>query len=141
MERSMEIEMPIKINAYDIDVMGIVSNIVYVRWFEDLRLEFLAKYYPYDEIVRSGKSPMLIKTEAEYKAPLTIYDKPVGKCWMSSVGRLKWEMEYEILTENQVHCKGKQLGCFFDLNAKKAVRIPKEIAEPYNQYVKVESVE
>ena len=53
MNRPMEIEMPITINGYDVDVMGIVNNIVYIRWFEDLRLQFLAKYYPYDEIVRS----------------------------------------------------------------------------------------
>ncbi len=31
-QKPLLIEMPIKINFYDIDAMGIVSNIVYVRW-------------------------------------------------------------------------------------------------------------
>ena len=35
--RVMELEMPLKVRAYDVDAMGYVSNIVYVRWFEDLR--------------------------------------------------------------------------------------------------------
>jgi len=42
--RPMLIQKPLKINGYDIDVMGIVSNIVYIRWFEDLRFEFLDRY-------------------------------------------------------------------------------------------------
>ena len=29
-------EREIEVNNYDIDAMGIVSNIVYIRWFEDL---------------------------------------------------------------------------------------------------------
>ncbi|MCG8482488.1 MAG: acyl-CoA thioesterase [Clostridia bacterium] len=134
MNRPMEIEMPITINGYDVDVMGIVNNIVYIRWFEDLRLQFLAKYYPYDEIVRSGRSPMLMKTEAEYKLPLTIYDKPIGRCWISNMGRLKWEMGYEIVSGENIHCRGKQLGCFYDMNAKKVARLPDKITGPYNEF-------
>jgi acyl-CoA thioester hydrolase len=44
--KPMLVELEIKIKAYDIDVMGIVSNIVYVRWFEDLRTLFLIHFYP-----------------------------------------------------------------------------------------------
>ena len=37
-ERQLIAEKEITINAYDIDARGIVSNIVYIRWFEDLRM-------------------------------------------------------------------------------------------------------
>ncbi len=49
--RLMETVLPIQVKAYEIDAMGVVSNIVYVKWLEDARHEFLAKYYPYDEMI------------------------------------------------------------------------------------------
>ncbi|MER2030573.1 MAG: thioesterase family protein [Solibacillus sp.] len=120
-------EQPIHINAYDIDAMGIVSNIVYVRWFEDLRMAFLNEHYPLAEMMAVQISPILMKTEIEYKAPLTIFDKPLGRCWMVKVGQSSWEMELEITTEKHTHCIGKQSGCFFDLEKKKVAKIPEPL--------------
>jgi len=40
-KRTLNIDLPITVKTYDIDFMGIVSNISYVRWMEDLRLQFL----------------------------------------------------------------------------------------------------
>lgn len=37
----MYVEIPIKVKSYDTDCMKIVNNTVYVKWFEDLRLEIL----------------------------------------------------------------------------------------------------
>jgi len=39
--RAFEISTPIAIRTYDIDFAGIVSNIVYLRWLEDMRLLWL----------------------------------------------------------------------------------------------------
>ena len=91
-ERILIAEKQIMINAYDIDAMGIVSNIVYVRWFEDLRMVFLNEHYPFAEMMAKKISPILMKTEAEYKAPLTIFDQPVGRCWMVDSGDTRWEI-------------------------------------------------
>lgn len=40
-EGLLVVEKEIEVNGYDIDVMGVVSNIVYIRWFEDLRIVFI----------------------------------------------------------------------------------------------------
>lgn len=94
--RTLLAEQPIQINAYDIDAMGIVSNIVYVRWFEDLRMAFLNEHYSLAEMMAVQISPILMKTEIEYKAPLTIFDKPVGRCRMVKIGQSSWEMESKL---------------------------------------------
>ena len=129
MEKLLIAEMPITINAYDIDAMGIVSNIVYVRWFEDLRMKFLNEQLPLSEMMREQVSPILIKTEANYKAPLTIFDHPIGRCWLLNSGETRWEMEFEIITDNIIHCKGIQKGCFYDLSKKKVTRMPRKLWE------------
>ena len=126
-EKMLAVEKQITINAYDIDAMGIVSNIVYIRWFEDLRTAFLSENYPLDDMLKIKISPILMKTEAEYKAPLTIFDKPIGRCWLTHTGGTSWKMEFEISTENGIHCLGSQSGCFFDLEKKKVTRIPERL--------------
>jgi len=132
-KRPMLIEKEIEIRAYDIDVIGFVSNIVYVRWFEDLRHRFLDIYYPFKNMIESNKSPILTKTEIEYKTPLTIYDNPLGRCWMSNIGKSRWEMSFEILSGEIIHCCGKQYGCFFDIERKKPIKLPESLIEQYKK--------
>lgn len=136
--KKMLIEKEIKINGYDIDVMGIVSNIVYIRWFEDLRMAFLDKYYPYDEMFKQKISPILIETESLYKNYLTIVDKPIGRCWVTYLDEKKWEMEFEIVTGEIKHCTGKQSGLFYNLETKITALVPQRLA---NQYSDDESCE
>lgn len=121
------IEKELQIQAYDIDAMGIVSNIVYVRWFEDLRMEFLNVTFSLQEMMISDISPILMHTEIDYHKPLTIFDKPMGRCWLVSMGQSSWEMAFEITMGNVVYCKGRQKGCFYDLKRKKVTRIPKQL--------------
>ena len=129
--RPMMVEKPLRVNGYDIDVMGIVSNIVYVRWFEDLRYKFLDTYFPFEEMLAIQISPILAKTEIEYKYPLTIYDKPLGRVWVADFGRAKWHVSFEIETEQRMHCVGMQTGYFFDLEKKRPVPIPDRLLEHY----------
>ena len=45
-KKPFEIALDLPIKTYDIDFAGIVSNIVYIRWLEDLRLKMInCKYY------------------------------------------------------------------------------------------------
>lgn len=131
--RLMLIELPIQVSGYDIDVMGIVSNIVYVRWFEDLRWQFLEKYYPFEDIYRSGLSPILSHTEVEYKAPLTVFDAPVGRCWVTALRKSRWEMAFELEVNGKIHTTGRQCGYFFDLERKRPARIPQRLLSAFEQ--------
>jgi acyl-CoA thioester hydrolase len=136
MERIMLIEADIRIKAYEIDSLGIVSNIEYIRWFEDLRHLFLDKYYPYDRMVRDKISPVLLKTEAEYKSALTIHDAPRGRLWVTSFGAFKWEMAFEIATEGKIHCLGKQKGCFLDLETQRPAPSPAILLDRFQEELK-----
>ena len=132
-DQNMQVEMSINIKAYDIDAMGIVSNIVYIRWFEDLRHLFLDKYYPYDVMMGDGISPILMKTEVSYKSPLIISDHPTAICKIVNLGNSKWEMEFVVKSKDTIHCTGKQLGCFYNLKTRKTSPVPSILREAYNE--------
>lgn len=131
--RKLVSEKAIEVNGYDIDAMGIVSNIVYIRWFEDLRTDFINQYMSYSEMMNQHISPILMKTTAEYKTPITIHDKPKGRCYIVKASKLRWEFEFEIVSEGKVHCLGYQNGTFFDLQKQKVTKLP-EVFQNVVQY-------
>ncbi|MCF7944731.1 MAG: acyl-CoA thioesterase [Spirochaetia bacterium] len=131
--RPLSVEAEIPIRAYDIDAMGYVSNIVYIRWFEDLRHVFLDKHYPFEQMISDGKSPVLMHTEIDYRRPLTIQNKPAGTCWMEKVGRTKWEMHFEILQDSDIYCTGIQIGYFMDLKRQRPTKLPDSMINAYKK--------
>jgi acyl-CoA thioester hydrolase len=127
----MHIEAPCPVRAYDIDAMGIVSNIVYVRWFEDLRTAFLEKDFPLREMLASGISPILAHTDIRYRSPITIHDQPTGRVWVELLGRAKWQLGFEICSGERVCCTGTQEGIFIDLSTRKPVSVPSRLTDAY----------
>ena len=66
MSRAFEVELAFNVGTYDIDFAGIVSNIVYLRWLEDLRLAMLEAHLPLEDQLAAGTTPVLLSTEIEY---------------------------------------------------------------------------
>jgi len=120
------LEKEIKIQGYDIDVLGIVSNIVFVRWLEDLRMYFLDTYYPFQSLYQENKSPVLAETHVHYKYPLSIQDSPTGYVWLSNVSKSQWECSFEIRTPEKLHASASQSGYFIDIERKRPTRIPEK---------------
>ena len=131
--RIMYCETPISIHSYHIDSMNIVHNSIYVKWFEEIRMVFLDIYYPYAKMLEQNYSPVIASTELNYKYPLRIFDKPIGKAWVESFGRAKWILNFEISTDSKIHCTGRQVGYMVDLERLKPVPMPEELVSQYEK--------
>lgn len=125
------LEAPIKIHTYDTDYMGIVSNTVYPKYFEDLRNAILDKYFPLEEMMAEHNTPILSETHIIYKRPLTLQTTPTGKVNITLTGASRWEAEIEISDDERVYCTGHQAGYYFNLDRNKPVRFPKSLLEYY----------
>ena len=63
----LSVEIPIKIQFYDLDPMNIVWHGNYARYFEEVRCELLEKIgYNYDEMQRSGYIWPIVTMETKY---------------------------------------------------------------------------
>ena len=122
--RACPIELPIRVNGYDVDFQGVVHNIVYVRWFEDLRYRLIDEYLPLDRQVAAGFAPMLTSTHVEYKRPVRLLDKPLGRLWVTEASRARWAVGIEIVVGEVVAATGAQTGVFIDLESLRPVRVP-----------------
>lgn len=135
--RPLEVVLEIPVKTYDIDFMGIVSNIVYIRWLEDLRLKFLDEHWQLNQQIEQGYTPILAGTEIEYKRPIKIIDQVIGRLWLSNLGRLKWTVQAEILSNNELAAVATQKGGFVNLQNNRLILIPEELQKKYLEDQKV----
>ncbi len=133
LHRPLEVILAIPVKTYDIDFMGIVSNIVYIRWLEDLRLKFLDEHWQLNQQIEQGYTPILAGTEIEYKRPIRIIDQVIGRLWLSNLGRLKWTVQAEILSNNELAAVATQKGAFISLHNGRPIKIPEELQNKYFQ--------
>jgi acyl-CoA thioester hydrolase len=129
--KPLEISLDLPIKTYDIDFAGIVSNIVYIRWLEDLRLKMLESHFPIEKLMARGYCPTVNSTEIKYQKALRLGDRPMGKMWMSQLGRLRCTLQAEIYLEGEIAAIATQVGFFMSLESMRPMAMPEEIKNIY----------
>jgi acyl-CoA thioester hydrolase len=122
--RPMLVEIDFRVKTYDVDFAGIVSNLVYVRWLEDLRIKMLDEYLPLEPEFRQGRGPVLARTEIDYLRPLRFGDQAVGRMWLAGVRRASWSLQAEFTLHAQLVARAVQVGVFVDYRTLKALPVP-----------------
>lgn len=92
----MECELEFEARTYDVDFAGVVSNIVYHRWLEDLRLAVFAQAMPVAEMVRAGLVPTIAQTLIDFRAPLRLGERVRGRQAITSAGNSSFVLESEL---------------------------------------------
>ena len=131
--RPLELVRPIRVQGYDIDFAGVVSNIVYVRWLEDMRMAMLDEYCPLPGLLAEGLSPILAHTQVDYRRPIGLMDKMTCHMWMTRVGRVKWSLAAEFVVNGEIMAAAQQSGGFVRLSGGRPVPIPEALASAWQE--------
>lgn len=99
----MESELYFEARTYDIDFAGIVSNIVYHRWLEDLRLACLAQVMPVPDMIRQGLVPTLAQVLIDFRAPVRLGQRVRGRQALVKTGRTSMVFESELILADEEH--------------------------------------
>ncbi len=127
-DRPLCVTLPIRVKTYDIDFVGHVNNIVYIRWLEDLRLHFLDEYAPLDDLRAAGTVPIVVNTEIHYRRAISLSDRDVrAQMWVRDFGRAIFHLSAEFSVGDEVRCTARQRGTFIDIETGKPVRIPEAL--------------
>lgn len=132
--KPLQISLELPIKTYDIDFAGIVSNIVYIRWLEDLRLKMFESNFPIEKLMSKGYCPTVNSTQIKYQKALRLGDRPVGKMWMSQLGRLRCTVQAEIYLGQEIAAIATQVGFFMSLETMRPMAMPEEIKDIYAEY-------
>lgn len=120
-----QLEFPIR--PYDVDMAGIVSNIVYVRWLEDLRMELLRRHFPAGELLQRNLMPVVVRTEIDYRASLRFLDQCTGYMRVLELGRTSATMQATFKNgDGLIAAEARQVGVFIDATTGKPVALPHE---------------
>jgi acyl-CoA thioester hydrolase len=120
-------EAKLRVQTYDIDFAGVVSNIVFVRWLEDLRLGLMDQAYPLLQALAEDVAPILVGTRITYRRPVTIADPLVGRIWVAALGRVRWRLAAEFAVGTAIHAEAEQEGLFMQLSTRRPIAIPAPI--------------
>lgn len=122
-------EETFRVQTYDIDFAGIVSNIVFIRWLEDLRLGLMDLSYPLTRALAEDVAPILSSTRIAYRRPLTIADRPVGRMRVAALGRVRWRLAAEFTIGEAICAEAEQEGLFIRLSTRRPIAIPEPIRQ------------
>src|SRR5215469_18045894 len=120
-------EVPLRVQTYDIDFAGVVSNIVFVRWLEDLRLGLMDLAYPLLQALAEDVAPILLSTRIIYRRPVTIADPLVGRIRVAGLSRVRWRLAAKFTVRDAVHAEAEQEGLFMRLSTRRPIAIPEPI--------------
>jgi acyl-CoA thioester hydrolase len=120
-------EERLRVQTYDIDFAGVVSNIVFIRWLEDLRLGLMARAYPLSQALAEDVAPILVATRIAYRRPVTLADPLVGRIRVAALGRVRWRLAAEFAVDDRIHAEAEQEGLFMRLSTRRPIAIPEPI--------------
>jgi acyl-CoA thioester hydrolase len=129
--RPLETEVSIPVRIYDIDLAGVVNNIYYVRWLEDIRLTLFDKIYSLEQSLSDGHLPVIVRTEVDYKKPVKIFDEVVGRMWLNQIGKTSLTFYADIEANGQTAVQAVQRIVYIDQQTGRPVPLPEPITAAY----------
>lgn len=130
--KAFYIEHDIRVETYDIDFAGHVSNISYLRWMENMRRSMFDQYCPFDEFLAKGLTPVLVSTDIKYRKGVRLFDRPKCSMWISAITKTSLTVQACITVDGEVRTEVEHVGVFVNLGTLKPVRLPKEFADAVN---------
>jgi acyl-CoA thioester hydrolase len=120
-------EMEIAVAESDIDALGHVNNVTYVRWVQDVAVAHW----------RSAASPadqartfwVVVRHEIDYKQPAYLADTIVARTWVGSATRLKFDRFTELLraSDRAVLAKARTVWCPIDVKTLRPMAVSEEV--------------
>lgn len=128
------VELSLRVKTYDIDFVGHVNNIVYIRWLEDLRLELLDVHCPLDTLLSQGIAPIIVTTHIHYRQAISLLDHQVhASMWITELGQATIHLAAQFTVGNEVKCTATQRGTFIDTAKMRPIRIPQQLRDRFEQ--------
>ena len=129
--RPLLVEQPIRVRSYDIDSANHVSNIVYLRWMEDMRWLLCETHFPLQPLIDQGVTPIITSTHIEYKRPVRLFDQPQATMHIDEVSAATMKFRGEVYVNGQLATRAVHVGVFIDMASMKPVKLPKEIKDRF----------
>jgi acyl-CoA thioester hydrolase len=115
------------VSAGDIDALGHVNNVAYVRWIQDVAV---AHWFSVTtEEIRTKYTWMLTRHEIDYKKQTFENEEVTATTWVGEPSRISWERFTEITRGADLLVKARSVWCLIDRETSRPARITSELIE------------
>jgi len=113
----------------DQDAFGHINNVVYFRWCETARVEYMIRVGMWVPLPPLGVGPILASVKCDYKRPLNFPDTVHIGARITRIGNSSLRMEHSIVSENLgiVAATADSTIVLLDYSLNQAVRVPPEM--------------
>src|SRR6478735_3294677 len=88
------IELPVQWG--DMDALGHVNNVVYLRWFESARMEYFHRGDLWQRVKQQRIGPILARSTIDYRLPLEYPDTVRVACTVTKLGKTSVTMSMRL---------------------------------------------
>lgn len=113
----------------DMDSYQHVNNVVYFRYFENARLEYIARLDWFNYEKETGVGPILAATQARFRRALTYPDAIAIGARMSEMQSDRFHLEHRIVSreQRQIVTEGQGTIVTYDYARQHKVPVPEEL--------------
>jgi acyl-CoA thioester hydrolase len=118
----------------DLDPIGHVNNISYVRWIQDVAVAHSAAVgFDFDTYKKVGAIFMVRRHEVDYLRPVQLGQRVVARTWVTDAAGAKCHRHTEIRTADSDHpaVRGLTTWVFVGINTGRPTRIPPELFQAF----------
>lgn len=120
-------ELPIQVEPADIDELGHVNNVTYLRWVQDAAVaHWKARAPAADQAMLYW---VVLRHEIDYKQPAYPDDSILARTWVGAASRLKFERHTELLraADRRLLAKALTLWCPIDTRTGRPASVSPEV--------------
>jgi acyl-CoA thioester hydrolase len=121
----------------DMDAYGHVNNVVFLRYLEEARIDFL--FRP-DKEFKQGS--VVARHEIDYKRQLVHRHAPVDiELWVTEIRAASFTLAYEVKDGDQIYVRAATVIVPFDFEAQRPRRITEEERKFLQEYMEDDEAE
>lgn len=124
--------MPIHITPDDIDQLGHVNNVVYVRWVQELAIAHWQAAASAED--QAKLAWVVLRHEIDYKHPALPGDDLFGRTWVGPASRLAFERRSEIIraADGRLLAQARTLWCPIDAGTGRPTQVSAAVRERFS---------
>lgn len=120
-------EMHLRVEPSDIDQLGHVNNVVYLRWVQDAAVaHWQAAASPEDQ---ASLLWVVVRHEIDYKRQAFLDDAIIARTWVGAAGRRDFERHTELLraSDRRLLARARTLWCPIDAQTGKPTDVSERV--------------
>ncbi|WP_030667886.1 thioesterase family protein [Streptomyces rimosus] len=120
----------------DMDAFGHVNNVVFIRYLEEARIDFMWRLAPGEGSASFSGGSVVARHEIDYVRPLVHRHAPVTvESWVTKIGAASMTIAYEIKDEDTVYVRASTVVVPYDFAQQRPRRITAEEKSFLREYL------